>query len=80
MLWVVSAIVTFPAGHQRWQHDLAPNSQWVAHKVYFQGGSLFNNNTSQFMTQRKGPGEGFGPMPLEDMQIGPAHTTGTDFD
>ena len=79
-LRVVHAVVAAPAGHQRRQHDLGPHLEGLAHEVLGQLRSDLLHDSHQLVAEGERPGEGPGPVALEDVEVGAADPAGRDAD
>src|SRR5215472_13884442 len=79
-LRIMDAVVAAAARHQGRYHHLRAYGERLAHEVFGELGSAFDDDAAQFVTERERPGQRLRPMALEDMQVGAADAAGADLD
>ncbi len=80
LLGIVLAPVAEAAGHQRRQHQLGADADRLAHEVGRELVADLDDDAGELVSQRERPGQGLGPMALEDVLVGAAHPAGADLD
>src|ERR1700730_11203480 len=78
-LRIVDAVIAMAAGHQRRDHHLRPYRERLAHEVFVEFRADLHQYAADLMSERERPRQCFGPMTLEDVQIGAADAAGPDF-
>src|SRR5258707_13168729 len=78
-LWIMNAIITTPARHQRRDHHLRSHAEWLGHEGFFEFRADLDQHAADFMAERERPGQLLRPVALQDMQISAANPAGADF-
>ena len=79
-LGIVGAPVAGAARHQRRQHHLGADGERLAGPVVGQLRADLDDHPGELVAERERPGQGLGPVALQDVQIGAAHAAGADLD
>src|ERR1700682_2412198 len=78
MLGRILAIIAFAAGHERRDHDLGADADWIVHPVGLEVRSDLDHHAGHLVAERERPWQRFRPMSFEDMQVGAANAAGAD--
>ena len=79
-LGVVSTPVAGAAWHERRQHYLGADGERLAGPIVGQFRADLDDYPSELVAQCERPGQGLGPVALQDVQIGAAHAARADLD
>src|SRR5262245_61988361 len=80
LLRIMDAVIAMPARHQRRDHHLRADAKRLAHEVFAEFATRFDNDAAQLMAEGEWPRQRLRPMAFEDVKVGAAHPAGADLD
>src|SRR5262245_7272749 len=72
-LRVMDAVIAPSARHQRRDHYFRADFQRLAHEVFGELRSRFDDDPAELVTEREGPRQWLRPVAFQNMQVGAAH-------
>src|SRR5262245_32755556 len=80
VLGIMDAVIATPAGHQRRDHHLRADAERLAHEIFGELSSLFDDDATELVAEGERPRQRLRPVAFEDMKVGAAHPAGADLD
>src|SRR6266480_1348233 len=78
LLRIMHAVIAMPARHQRRDHHLRADAKRLAHEVFAEFAARLDDDAAQLVAEGERPRQRLGPVALEDMKVGAAHSAGAD--
>src|SRR5262245_42432190 len=78
LLRIMDAVIALPARHQRRDHHLRADAERLAHEIFGELISLFDDDAPELVAEGERPRQRLRPVAFEDMKVGAAHPAGAD--